>query len=231
MAKKITELPEITADNITADDVMEVSHKDEEIFISKKMKIGIKANINPLNHDRYTDAEAVAAAKTVKLDDFTTPDDTTDLDATTSLHGLMPKADKTKLDGIEAGADITDAVNIASSIHGVDSKATPIDADELGLIDSAASNALKKLTWANLKATLLATDGYVFYNGSITLDGQNGVTVTHNKGNTNYIVKVMPKDNSLGMIGEISVIKSANTCVIYNTGIGSIAADVELSNI
>lgn len=33
-------------------------------------------------------------------------------------------------------------------------KATPVDADELGLADSAASNALKALSWANLKATL-----------------------------------------------------------------------------
>ncbi|MGR3452954.1 hypothetical protein [Pseudooceanicola sp.] len=33
-------------------------------------------------------------------------------------------------------------------------KATPVDADQLGIIDSAASNAPKKLTWANLKATL-----------------------------------------------------------------------------
>ncbi|MBD9395132.1 hypothetical protein [Acidovorax sp. ACV01] len=41
-------------------------------------------------------------------------------------------------------------------IHAATSKATPVDADELGLVDSAASNVLKKLTWANLKATLLA---------------------------------------------------------------------------
>lgn len=34
------------------------------------------------------------------------------------------------------------------------SKATPVDADLVPLIDSAASNVLKKLTWANLKATL-----------------------------------------------------------------------------
>ena len=81
------------------------------------------------------------------------------------------------------------------------------------------------------KEALYDTDGCVFYNGSITLNGQNGVTVTHNKGNTNYIVKVMPKDMKLGMIGEISVVKAANSCVVYNTGIGSIAADVELSNI
>jgi hypothetical protein len=40
----------------------------------------------------------------IKLDDLSTPDDNTDLDATTSLHGLMSKVDKTKLDGIESGA-------------------------------------------------------------------------------------------------------------------------------
>jgi hypothetical protein len=44
--------------------------------------------------------------------------------------------------------------NIASIIHGVSAKTTPVDADELGLIDSAASWVLKKLTWSNLKATL-----------------------------------------------------------------------------
>lgn len=64
------------------------------------------------------------------------------------------KAAVLKVDGIEANADVTDAVNIASSIHGVSGKTPPIDADELGLVDSNASNALKVLTWANLKATL-----------------------------------------------------------------------------
>jgi len=50
------------------------------------------------------DAEVIAAAKTVKLDDFTTPDDNTDLDATNAKHGLMSKADKAKLDAIAAAA-------------------------------------------------------------------------------------------------------------------------------
>jgi hypothetical protein len=44
----------------------------------------------------------------------------------------------------------------ATTLHAADSKTTPVDADELGLVDSAASYVLKKLTWANLKATLLA---------------------------------------------------------------------------
>lgn len=41
----------------------------------------------------------------------------------------------------------------ALDIHNATSKTTPVDADELALVDSAASNVLKKLTWANLKAT------------------------------------------------------------------------------
>jgi hypothetical protein len=44
--------------------------------------------------------------------------------------------------------------DIAATTHAATSKATPVDADELPLVDSAASWGLKKLTWANLKATL-----------------------------------------------------------------------------
>lgn len=44
------------------------------------------------HHAKYTDAEAVTAAKTVKLDDFATPDDNTDLNASIISHGLCPKA-------------------------------------------------------------------------------------------------------------------------------------------
>ncbi len=53
--------------------------------------MGAKADGNPLNHDKYLDAAAIAAAKTVKLDDFATPDDNTDLDFDTTRHGLTPK--------------------------------------------------------------------------------------------------------------------------------------------
>jgi hypothetical protein len=45
---------------------------------------------------------------------------------------------------------------LASSTHAATSKATPVDADELELADSAATFGLKKLTWANLKTALLA---------------------------------------------------------------------------
>jgi hypothetical protein len=47
-----------------------------------------------------------------------------------------------------------DITVIAPGTHAASSKATPVDADEIPLVDSAASNVLKKLTWANVKATL-----------------------------------------------------------------------------
>lgn len=74
--------------------------------------------------------------------------------ATASQKGLMTSAYASKLDGIEAAADVTDAGNVGSSIHGATAKTTPVDADTMPLIDSEASNVLKKVTWANIKATL-----------------------------------------------------------------------------
>lgn len=57
-----------------------------------------------------------------------------------------------------AQANITTAGDTLTSegalINSATSKATPVDADYLGLMDSAASNILKKLSWANLKAAL-----------------------------------------------------------------------------
>jgi hypothetical protein len=72
----------------------------------------------------------------------------------TNTTASFTTADETKLDGIEALADVTDAVNVGSSIHGATAKTTPVDADTVPIIDSEASNVLKKVTWTNLKAFL-----------------------------------------------------------------------------
>jgi hypothetical protein len=63
--------------------------------------------------------------------------------------GFMTGTDKTKLDGVATGADATGSAIVAAA-----AKAAPVDADTIPLSDSAASNALKKVTWANIKATL-----------------------------------------------------------------------------
>ncbi len=44
--------------------------------------------------------------------------------------------------------------DVGVAITAAPAKTTPVDADAIGIIDSADSNALKKVTWANLKATL-----------------------------------------------------------------------------
>lgn len=58
----------------------------------------------------------------------------------------------------DAAASATQAAyGVAGAIHAATTKATPVDADEFGFLDSAASWVIKKFTWANLKATLLGT--------------------------------------------------------------------------
>jgi hypothetical protein len=52
-------------------------------------------------------------------------------------------------EGAGGSGDVTE-----TAIHGASAKTTPVDADTTALIDSAASNTLKKVTWANIKATL-----------------------------------------------------------------------------
>jgi len=44
--------------------------------------------------------------------------------------------------------------NVASQIHASSAKATPHDNDEIGIVDTEASNALKKLTWSANKSAL-----------------------------------------------------------------------------
>jgi len=53
--------------------------------------------------------------------------------------------------------------SIEAAVHAASSKATPVDADETMLVDSAASWGLKKLTWANIKATLKTYFDTLYY--------------------------------------------------------------------
>jgi hypothetical protein len=70
-----------------------------------------------------------------------------------TVDGRDVSVDGTKLDGISAGANVT-ATALAPAIFAATAKTTPVDADTVGITDSAASNGLKKVTWANIKATL-----------------------------------------------------------------------------
>jgi len=56
------------------------------------------------------------------------------------------------LSGTNTGNETT--TTAGALINGATNKTPPVDADYVGLMDSAASNILKKLSWANIKATL-----------------------------------------------------------------------------
>ncbi|HEX8586055.1 MAG TPA: hypothetical protein VF680_16800 [Allosphingosinicella sp.] len=56
------------------------------------------------------------------------------------------------LSGTNSGNET--ATTIGTLVNGATSKTTPVDADMIPLMDSAASNIIKKLSWANVKATL-----------------------------------------------------------------------------
>lgn len=60
---------------------------------------------------------------------------------------------------------VTD-LETATATHNATSKATPVDADEIPLVDSAADFVLKKLTWANLKAGIFSAWGALINGGT-----------------------------------------------------------------
>lgn len=92
------------------------------------------------------------------------------------------------------------AASTANNIYSAASKATPVDADELGLSDSNASWGLKKFTFANLKAwiaglfvsrTNAQVDGNIYVTGMMSVGIANpqfpmqvqGVSSITNNGN------------------------------------------------
>ena len=68
--------------------------------------------------------------------------------ATQSAAGFMSAGDKTKLDTLDLG-DHTQ-IEVANAAL----KNTPVDGDAVAIVDSADNNALKRTTWARVKATL-----------------------------------------------------------------------------
>lgn len=83
-------------------------------------------------------------------------------------------------------------IPLAVATHGATSKVTPVDLDELPIADSATAFTLKKLTWANLKATLAAwINGNLIagYFTSLTSSGVSTVSYLADAGADQYILE------------------------------------------
>src|SRR3954466_13623867 len=55
---------------------------------------------------------------------------------------------------------------LGALINSATSKTTPVDGDQVALVDSAGSNIVKKLSWSNIKATLKTYFDTLYPSGS-----------------------------------------------------------------
>jgi phage-related tail fiber protein len=128
---------------------------------------------------------------------------------------------------VDAYGRVTAAYNgtadeVAALVHAASSKATPVDADEVPLVDSAASFGAKKLTWANIKATLktyfdtlYAAVGLAKFSATVGDGSSTTMTVTHNLGSRNVIVQVFLTASPYEEV-EVGVERyDANTVKLY----------------
>ena len=152
----------------------------------------------------------------------------TDQDVTDALQAAIDAAQDVALDVHKVNPD-------AHTVQNVMEPAT----NNTGRVGASGKNyaagyfaalylgGVAKSTWPSAVA---GSNGEVILSGAVTLLGEDGVTVTHNKGDVNYLVKTNVTGlGNLGRIGDIAYVKAANTVVIYNSGISGISADVEIS--
>lgn len=78
--------------------------------------------------------------------------DADDIDDTSTTNKFTTAAELSKLAGIEAGADVTDEVNVTAALDGatLTEKTTPVTGDQFLMLDSAASGELKWVDSDNL---------------------------------------------------------------------------------
>ncbi|MDQ5987386.1 MAG: hypothetical protein CSYNP_03126 [Syntrophus sp. SKADARSKE-3] len=118
--------------------------------------------------------------------------------------------DKSKLAGIEANADVTDTGNVGSSIHGSSAKTSMVDADEVAIIDTEASNVLKTLSWAYIKSILKT-----YFDGLYALIGHNH-TGTYEPASADFTSKVSAASDSAA--GKVELATTAETDTGTDTG-------------
>lgn len=111
----------------------------------------IMVRITPIDENNIGSAVSSVAGKVGDV--LLTKDDVglSDVDNTSDLD--KPISDATQL-ALNSKQDILTDANFGSFVDSLSDKTTPINTDTIPLTDSADSNKSKKLSWANIKATL-----------------------------------------------------------------------------
>lgn len=178
----IEELQSQKADKVSGKGLSTNDYTDAEKSKLAGIATGAEVNQNAFSNvkvgsttvaaDSKTDTLELVAGSNVTLTPDATNDkvtisatNTTYSDATTSTHGLMSTADKTKLNGIEAGAQVNPG-EATTSAAGLMSAA---DKTKLNGVDAHANNyTLSKMT------------GLASLNGSVTINAGATATLTFN---------------------------------------------------
>lgn len=131
-------------------------------------------------------------------------DDSRLSDARTPVGHTHATGDVTGFSGAAlaaAPAETTSTIGVL--VAGATEKATPVDADSLGLSDSDASNTLKKFTWGNLKSALNGIFARLAgVAGGQTLIGGTGASETLTLQSTSHATKGKITANPLTIDGS-----------------------------
>ena len=127
----------------------------------------------------FTNANTAARTYTFQDRDGTIADNTdiTSAKARANHTGTQPASTISDFGTAALAAAPAETVStVGTLINGAAAKATPADADGIGISDSAASNVLKKFTFGNLKTWLSS-----FFSGDITVTAAGVTAIGANK--------------------------------------------------
>lgn len=192
MAGELSSLTELTSGNLDDNDLLEVVDVSDTSMAGtgtnkKSLFSSLKAKLKTYFDGLYATAAQGTDARAPTAHAGTHTNGTDDIQsATASQKGLATTTQITKLDGIEALADVTDATNVGSSIGGATAITTIGDTDQIPIVQS---NILKSITYSALKsllgaiyqakATILSTlSGLSNAAGVLTNDGAGTLSYT-----------------------------------------------------
>ncbi len=167
-----------------------------------------------------TDAEFLTDVKTVKLDDLAAPDDNTDLNASTSTHGLLKKLSNNASEFLNGQGNFTipaGAGDVVGPSSSVDSEIALFNSTTGKLIKRATTTGLLKATSGVLSAAVVGTDYSV---PTASINAQTGTTYTLQASDNGGIVTC--SNASAITVTVPSGLGAGFNCLVIQKGAGQI---------